>query len=105
MFTGLYNIVYTEYPGEENELRFLYEAEWLHNTEVRPQIVCKKGRWQVTMVLVWAKNPLRFLCRLIDQYPTESKAIVHAELFKRTMQKDKRGTIKISENDFDICFN
>jgi hypothetical protein len=105
MFTGLYNINYTEYPGGENEIRFLYEADWLLDSEVRPVVTCKNGRWHVAMLLIWAKNPYRFLRRQIDDYDSERKALIHADFFKRTMQKDKRGTIKINENDFNICFN
>jgi hypothetical protein len=105
MFPGLYNIVYTEYPGGESELRFLYEAGWLLNSEVRHHIEYNKGRWHVSMILIWAKNPYRFLRRKIDHYDTEKKAAIYAELFKRTMQKDERGTIKINDDDFNICFN
>jgi len=105
MFTGLYNIVYTEYPGGESDLYFLQEGGWLLNSEVRGHINYKKGRWQVSMILIWVSNPYRFLRRFIDTYESEKKAGIYAELFKRTMQKDARGTIKINEDDFNICFN
>ncbi len=105
MFPGLYNIVYTEYPGGENELRFLREAGWLMNSEVRQQVTYKKGRWHVAILLIWAENPYRFIKRPIDHYDSERKAMIHADFFKRTMQKDERGTVKINENDFNICFN
>ena len=57
------------------------------------------------MIFIWAKNPYRVLRRAIDNYENEKKALIYAEMFKRTLQKDERGTIKINEDDFNISFN
>ncbi|HAI76668.1 MAG TPA: hypothetical protein DCM08_10515 [Microscillaceae bacterium] len=65
---------------------------------MRYRLVAWKGRWWLTMVFVWVFDPMRFICREIDDYDSEKKALIYAELFKRGIQKDARGTQKTNEN-------
>lgn len=84
------------------DFQFIEEGKWLKDSEVRYYISFQKGRWHLVMVFVWIETPLQFICREIDNYESEKKALIYAELFKRGMQKDARGTQKTNENN--ICF-
>jgi hypothetical protein len=91
--------------GNSKDLLFLKNDAWLKDTEVRYRIVRNHGRWFLSMLFVWIDNPYRFLCRKIDNYETERKAEMYAQLFQRGIRKDARGTLKMNENAFNICNN
>ena len=92
--------------GLYKDLQLLVNDRWLHSTEVRYQIEAKNGRWHLTMVYVYVQNPFQFLCRRLDHYDTEEKAKLYAQLFRRGMQRDARGTLKSNAlHVFDICLN
>jgi hypothetical protein len=94
-----------ETKGYACDLHFIQFGKWLKDSEVRYFIALQKGRWYLTMVYVWVKTPLQFICREIDDYESEKKALIYAELFKRGMQKDARGTQKTNENIINFCLN
>ncbi|MCA0232417.1 MAG: hypothetical protein LCH91_18245 [Bacteroidetes bacterium] len=92
--------------GLYRDLEVLINDRWLHSTEVRYRIETRKGRWHLTMVYVYVQNPFQFLCRRLDHYDTEDKAKLYAQLFRRGMQRDARGTLKSNAlHVFDICLN
>jgi hypothetical protein len=91
--------------GEGKDLKFLYEDNWLKDSEVRSDVTKCKGRWHVFMVFISVKNPYRFLRREIDHYPSAEKATIYAEFFRRSSIKDVRGTLKTNENALNICHN
>ncbi len=99
------NIVYADYPGNERDLLFLQQDDWLMDSAVNSLITEQKGRWHVAIVLAYIHYPMRFVCRQIQQYHSLQKATLHADLFCRTAQKDDRGTLKINWNDWNICTN
>lgn len=106
MFGGLYNIVLTDYRGGTADLNFLQAANWLNDAAVITHVYPRKGRWQVVLVFAWVSNPYRLVCRHItDSFDTEKKAALYADFYKRTSQKDKRGTLTITIHDFMRCFN
>ncbi len=98
-------IKYDSTHGDGRDLKFLYEDIWLKNSEVRSVIILHKGRWHVFMVFIAVKNPFCFLRREIENYPTEQKATIYAEFFRRSSMKDVRGTLKTNENALNICHN
>lgn len=106
MFGGLYNIVFTDYKGGASDLHFLQEGDWLNDSAVLTYVYPRQGRWQVVLIFAWVRNPYRFVCRyMADSFANEQKAALHADFYKRTSQKDKRGTLTITIHDFMCCFN
>lgn len=91
--------------GEIKDFLFLEKDGWLRDTEVRYRIVHTRSRWYLTMVFIAIENPYRFLSRAIDNYNSEKKALIYAQLFQRGIRKDARGTLKTNENAFNICHN
>jgi hypothetical protein len=91
--------------GEGRDLKFLYEDNWLKDSEVRHNIIKRSGRWYVYMVFISVKNPYRFLQRQIEHYESEKKAFMYAELFRRNSAKDVRGTLKTDDYALNICHN
>lgn len=106
MFGGLYNIVFTDYPGGSADLSFIENADWLKDAAVINDVYELKGNWKVRLIFVWINEPMRFICRHInDSFTRKSKAAMAADFYHRTSQKDKRGTLTISANDFIINYN
>jgi hypothetical protein len=106
MFGGLFNIVLTDYTGGVADLLFLQQADWLKDAAVAAHVYQRRGRWQVAISFAWVANPYRFVCRyMADTFDTEKKAALYADFYKRTSQKDKRGTLTVQINDFMCCFN
>jgi hypothetical protein len=89
--------------GQAADLAVLAEGQWLKDSAVGYLVVPRRGRWHVTMVFGWARDPLRLLCRQIDSYPTEARARAYADLLQRNIQKDARGTLKIDQDAFSFC--
>ncbi|MDX2302467.1 MAG: hypothetical protein NW226_06680 [Microscillaceae bacterium] len=97
--------VNAEALGSKIDLHFIQKGNWLKDSEVRHKITLECGRWYVTMVYIWVSNPLHFMCVEIDHYDSEKKAHIYAELFKRGIQKDARGTLKTNEDSICFCLN
>ncbi|TAF63543.1 MAG: hypothetical protein EAZ55_13190 [Cytophagales bacterium] len=91
-----------ETKGTAQDWIFMQEGAWLKDSEVRYYIAPSKGRWCLTMLYISIHDPLRFICQEMADYESEKKAILHAELFKRTMQKDARGTQKTNQNVINL---
>ncbi len=91
-----------EKRGLACDLDFIKNGKWLKDSEVRYRLYVEKGRWHLCMLYVWIENPIQLICRFIDHYESKNKALIYAELFKRGMQKDARGTLKTKENAFNI---
>lgn len=92
-------------PGKAIDMKFLLEDRWLMDTEVRYLLQAKKSRWHLTMVYIAINNPMRFLCRKIEEYPSEAKAKTYAQILQRGIRKDARGTLKTDEDAFNLCSN
>jgi hypothetical protein len=91
--------------GDREDLKILSEHVWLHNTEVKYRIELRRGRWYLTMLYVAIENALRFVCKRIDHYDSEKKARIYADIFKRAIQKDNRGTQKLKPNAIHLNDN
>lgn len=91
--------------GNVSDLKFMIQATWLRDSEVRYIIKCHRSRWQVSLIFIDIHDPFRFLIRSLNHYETESKARTYAQIFQRSAQKDARGTLKTDENAFNICKN
>jgi hypothetical protein len=97
--------MYADFPGHPMDLDFLEADDWLKDSAVNALVTERNQNWRVSMVMAWWYNPMRFVCRFINTYTTQKKAVLSADLFCRTAQKDERGTLKINWNDWNICIN
>ena len=91
--------------GSGNDLIFLFDDRWLKQTEVRYFVKNEKGRWQVFLVFIFVQNPYQFLCRRIENYDSNSKAVMFAEYFRRSAVQSTQRILKINEDAFNICKN
>ncbi|MCI5082217.1 MAG: hypothetical protein MRY78_11000 [Saprospiraceae bacterium] len=94
-----------EKAGKKKDLTFLENDKWLLDSIVHYLIQYRKGRWFLTMVYIYSKNPFQLLCRKIDHYPSEKRALTYAQIFQRGIRKDARGTLKLNPDAFRICSN
>lgn len=94
-----------EKPGNSTDMKLLKEDAWLIDTEVRYHLQEKNSQWHLTMIFISIHNPLNFICRPIDTYPSEKKALTFSKILQRGIRKDARGTQKINKNAFRICDN
>ena len=94
-----------EVAGNQSDLKLLREDAWLMNTEVQYNLQYQKGMWQLTMIYIAIENPLKFICRKIDSYTSEKKAVIYAKILQRGIRKDVRGTLKTNQNAFNFCNN
>ncbi len=94
-----------EVVGNSNDLKLLREDTWLMNTEVQYNLEYKKGMWHLTMVYIAVENPLKLICRKIDTYTSEKKAVIYAKILQRGIRKDARGTLKTNQDAFNFCNN
>ena len=91
--------------GTRFDMKLLIHDRWLINTEVRYNLQKRRGQWHLTMIYIAADNPLKFICRNIDAYPSEKKAQFYAQIFLRGIRKDARGALKTNRDAFDFCDN
>lgn len=91
--------------GDRSDLQLLQEDKWLMNTEVQYWLREQGSRWLLTMIYIDIFNPLRFICRRIDQYPSRQKAETFARILQRAIRKDARGTLKTNRDALHICLN
>lgn len=91
--------------GNKKDLAIFYQTRWLHDTEVKYMIDHRSGRWHLTMIYISIHTPLKLLCRYIDHYESLKKAELYAQIFQRGIRKDARGTLKLDENAYNICYN
>lgn len=106
MFGGLYNIIFTDYSGRAADTYFLQHAGWLTNSAVSSHIYLKNGRWKINITFGWGSNPIQLICRYIAlDFDTMKKASLYANNYVRTCQKDKRGNLILTADDFNINFN
>jgi hypothetical protein len=94
-----------EGPGSLADFRMMKDDKWLMNTEVRYWIAHRHSQWHLTMVYIATENPLQFICRKIDTYHSEKKAMTFARILQHGIRKDARGTLKIRQDAFNFCEN
>lgn len=95
----------SEKPGLPIDLKLLMEDRWLADTEVRYFIQKRKSLWHLSMLYISIYDPLKLICRKIDFYHSEHKALTFAQIFQRGIRKDARGTLKINKDAFNFCDN
>lgn len=91
--------------GNKKDLIIFFQNQWLHNTEVKYLIEHRSGRWYLTMIYISIYNPMKMLCHYLDNYESLKKAELYAQIFQRGIRKDARGTLKLDENAYNICYN
>lgn len=94
-----------EQRGGVEDMHLLQEDRWLMDTEVRYHLQEVKSQWHLTMLYIALNNPLKFICRKIDVYTSEKKALTFAKILQRGIRKDARGTFKTDENAIRLCNN
>ncbi|GJM33800.1 MAG: hypothetical protein DHS20C18_28010 [Saprospiraceae bacterium] len=97
--------IVSETSGNKSDMHLLEEDSWLRNTEVIYYLEERKSLWHLTMIYVDIANPFRFICRKIDTYHSEKKALTFAEILQRGIRKDSRGTLKTNYDVFHFCDN
>ncbi|MEO1516933.1 MAG: hypothetical protein AAFV95_18060 [Bacteroidota bacterium] len=95
----------TDFAGTQEDFALLKEDRWLMDTEVKYQLLERRGLWHLTMIYVAVDNPLKFICRKIDTYNSEKKAKTFASILQRGIRKDARGTLKTNQDAIHICDN
>ncbi len=94
-----------EKAGMPEDLEWLKDDGWLVNSEVRYYLRLYRSQWHLSMVFIDLRNSMQFLCRYIDAYPSEKKALTYAQIMQRGIRKDARGTLKGRKDAFHICNN
>ena len=94
-----------ETPGKKEDFYLMVNDKWLINTEVKYRLEEKNNLWHLTMIYIAVDNPLKFICRKIDTYYSEKKAITFANILQRGIRKDARGTLKTNNDAFNFCNN
>lgn len=97
--------VFIDKPGKTENLDLLKKDKWLMDTEVKYILFYKKGMWHLRMIFIDVTNPFKFICRSIDKYTSEKRALTYASIFQRGIRKDARGTLKSNTDAFNICKN
>ena len=64
-----------------------------------------KSQWHLTMIYIAIENPFKLICRKIDTYSSETKALTFAKILQRGIRKDARGTLKTNLDAFHLCDN
>ncbi len=88
-----------------SDLLFIKEGDWLKDAAVIDMIFARKGAWDVCLVFAHHKNPLQLIVRNITRCFSENKANSAAFYMKKDAAKDRRGTLKVSFKDLNICNN
>ena len=94
-----------EVAGKPIDLKLLVDDKWLMNTEVCYWIQEQNSLWHLSMLYISTDNPFKFICKKIDTYNSEKKAITFAKILQRGIGKDARGTLKTNRNAFNFCNN
>jgi hypothetical protein len=87
------------------DLLFITDGSWLKDTAVIDVVNKKQGAWDVILVFAHYKKPLQLILRYITRCFSEQKALASAFYIRKEAAKDRRGTLSISVNDFDLCNN
>lgn len=78
---------------------------WLLDAEVQYAIEEINSRWEVSLVFIDTKDPKHILIQKIGEYRSEKLAEIYAKNMQQTAAKDRRGTQKVTKNDYDINDN
>ena len=97
--------VIPEIQGDIHDFNVLLDDKWLINSEVQYWIQERKSQWVLTMVFIAVDNPYKLVCKRIDVYFSEKKAITFAKILQRGIRKDARGILKTNFNAFNFCNN
>lgn len=96
---------FNERVGEQNDMDFIKNDQWLYNTAVIENIWRRRGLWEIHLLFAHCKQPLTFLSRSITCHPCPKRATMMAAFMRRLAAKDQRGTLKININDFNFLKN
>ena len=87
------------------EMLFIRDGAWLKDAAVIGAISNREGTWHVSLVFAHHKKPLQLIVRYITKCFSEQKARAAAFYLRKEAAKDRRGTLTVSINDFDLCCN
>ncbi len=92
-------------PGHAGDLLFITEGSWLKDSAVIDCISQRQGVWDVWLIFVYYRNPLQLIVRFITSCYSEQKALTSAFYIRKEAAKDRRGTLKVTIGDLDLCHN
>ncbi len=105
MLEGLSNLFFTEKMGQELDLQFYRDDQWLSDTAVIERLALRAGAWDINLVFAHHKTPLKFMNRRITSHATLSKAKIMANFMRRLAAKDQRGTLTVEVDVFNLLLN
>ncbi|MEM6263378.1 MAG: hypothetical protein AAGI38_12775 [Bacteroidota bacterium] len=92
--------------GTQEDMAFVApDATWLHDSEVKTDIILQNGMWQVFLVFVGLDSPLHLFRRKIQSYSSQKKAQMFGEIYRRSAARDERGNLKTDMSQLDLPQN
>lgn len=109
VLSGMNNFLDNEkYVGQianAADIQFITDSFWLKDSAVINMISSRKGAWDVSLIFAHYKNPLQFIIRNITRCFNQQKAQAAAFYICKEAAKDRRGTLKVSIKDLNLCAN
>jgi hypothetical protein len=91
--------------ARDEDVKQLTNGSWLKNAAVIDDISGRNGAWDVSMVFANYKNPLQLMMKKITRCYSQQRAMVAAFYIRKEAAKDIRGTLTVSVNDLNLCYN
>ena len=89
-------------PGD---MYFIRDGAWLKDSAVIEAINNRQGTWDVLLIFAHYKNPLLLIVRKITSCFSLQRATAAAFYIKKEAAKDRRGTLAVSIDDLNLCYN
>lgn len=91
--------------GQSHDTLLFHEDRWLMDSAVCQNIVARRGNWEIFLVFVHPRFPLKLIRRKITSCFHQRKAQLMANHMRRQAAKDARGTVTIKASQFVHCLN
>ncbi len=105
LLDGLSILFSTEKLGLESDMDFCHDDFWLGDAAVIELLQPRKGTWEISLLFVHHRTPLKFLSRRITSHSSPKRALAMAVFMRRQAAKDQRGTLTLNINDLHLSMN
>jgi hypothetical protein len=105
MLDLLSSLHFTEKLGNQSDMNFFRQDEWLYDTAVIEQVTARKGTWEIGLLFAHHQKPMKFLSRKITSHACPKRANMIAVYMRRQAAKDQRGTLSVSLSGFNLGLN
>lgn len=82
------------------DLYWLHQDEWLKDSAVQESLRKRRGLWEIHLVFIHHRQPLRLIARFIKAMPDQKRAAFTAQMLRRQAAKDARGTLQTNAETF-----